>query len=246
VVACIAMFLLPLLLLLLSLLLPLFLRFLLLLAYILLLNSSLLLSSLVLFASFPAIFRHPCCFCVPALVDVTSVAGAPALLVSALLLEIYVGSLITILFHAFYAVAGITVIVCPICCWHHTIADIPALAGTPFILLLPTSCCCSDVAGVMNVADFSVFDDIPAFIGVFASIGSIAIDGIPAIDNIPAISGVPVVASILTGFLAGAGTIATLTPMFLACLQLLMYMMVLLLLMFHAVADIHAIAGLPC
>jgi hypothetical protein len=32
--------------------------------------------------------------------------------------------------------------------------------------------------------------------------------------------------------------------MFLACLQLMMYMMVLLL-VFHAVGDIHAIAGLP-
>jgi hypothetical protein len=86
----------------------------------------------------------------------------------------------------------------------------------------------------MNVADFSVFNDIPALTGVFGSIGSTAIDCIP------------VIAGILTGFLAGAGTIPTLTPLFLACLQLLMYMMVLLQLVFHAVADIHAIAGLPC
>jgi hypothetical protein len=165
-------------------------------------------------------FLHPC---------ITAVAGVPALLVSALLLEIYVGFPITILFHGILCCGWHHCYWCPFCCWHHTIAEVPALAGTPFILLLPTFCCCSDVAGVMNVADFSVFDDIPAFTGILsASIGSTAIDGVPVV------AGTHSVASILTGFLAGAGTIATLIPMFLACLQLLMYMMVLLLLVFHA------------
>ncbi len=42
----------------------------------------------------------------------------------------------------------------------------------------------------MNVAEFSVFDDIPAFTGVFASIISTAIDDIPAIAGIPVVAGI--------------------------------------------------------
>ncbi len=61
-------------------------------------------------AVIPAIFTHPCRFCVPAMADATAVAGAPALLVSALLLDIHVGFPITILFHSIHSVAGITVI----------------------------------------------------------------------------------------------------------------------------------------
>ncbi len=98
----------------------------------------------------------------------------------------------------------------------------------------------------MNVADFSVFNDIPALTGIFASVGSTAIDGIPAIAGVPFIAGIHAFSSNPTGFLAGAGTIAALTPLFLAYLQLLMHVMVLLQLVFHAVADIHAISGLPC
>jgi hypothetical protein len=65
--------------------------------------------------------------------DVTAIAGSPALLVSALLLEIHVGFPITIVFHGIHAVAGTNCYWCPFCCWHHTVADVPALAGTPFI-----------------------------------------------------------------------------------------------------------------
>jgi hypothetical protein len=54
------------------------------------------------------------------------------------------------------------------------------------------------------------------------------------------LASMPLLASSLAFWLVLAGTIDTLTPLFLACLQLLMYMMELLLLVFHFVADIHA------